>query len=234
MRKGAKDLWQHLEVPALALVPVTLGVCAYLQIEQSALLTLVVSLLCLLVFFAGFERSRPPLKQIMPTVVLAALAAAGRMIFAPIPDFKPVSAIAIISGAVFGKRCGFMVGALAALVSNFFFGQGPWTPWQMYAWGLIGYGAGVLASRGAFDRPAVLYAYGFLAPLLGYGLILNSWYVVGFVHPLTWPAVVSAFSAAFLLDATHGFATVVFLLALYAPWKRKLQRIKNKYDLLLG
>ena len=80
----------------------------------------------------------------------------------------------------------------------------------------------------------MLYAYGFLAPLLGYGLILNSWYVVGFVHPLTWPAVVSAFSAAFLLDATHGFATVVFLLALYAPWKRKLQRIKNKYDLLLG
>ena len=231
MRGGAQNLWQRLEVPALALVPVTLGVCAYLQIEQSALLTLVVSLLCLLVFFAGFERSRPPLKQIMPTVVLAALAAAGRMIFAPIPDFKPVSAIAIISGAVFGKRCGFMVGALAALVSNFFFGQGPWTPWQMYAWGLIGYGAGILASRGAFDRPAVLYAYGFLAPLLGYGLILNSWYVVGFVVPLTLPGALAAYAAGLPLDLVHGTATVVFLSALYLPWRRKLMRIKRKFDL---
>lgn len=234
MRERKKNLWQRAEVPALVLVPLTLGVCAYLRVEQSALLTMLVALLCLLVFFAGFEQSRPPLKQIMPTVVLAALAAAGRVIFAPIPDFKPVSAIAIIAGAVFGKRCGFMVGALAALVSNFFFGQGPWTPWQMYAWGIIGYVAGILASKGVFDRPALLYAYGFLAPLLLYGLILNGWYVVGFVHPLTWPAVTAAFAAAVVLDATHGVATVVFLLALYAPWKRKLQRIKNKYDLLLG
>ncbi|MDO4502299.1 MAG: ECF transporter S component [Coriobacteriia bacterium] len=230
----ATGVLQRLEVPALVLVPATLLGCAYLQIDQAALLTMLVALLCLMVFFAGYERSRPPLKQIMPTVVLAALAAAGRMIFAPIPDFKPVSAIAIIAGVVFGKRCGFMVGALAALVSNFFFGQGPWTPWQMYAWGLMGYMAGVLASHGAFKRPAVLYAYGFLAPFLGYGLILNSWYVVGFVHPLTWPAVVAAFAAAAALDLTHGVATVVFLLALYEPWKRKLQRIKNKYDLMLG
>lgn len=79
-------------------------------------------------------------------VVLAALAAAGRILFAPIPDFKPVSAIAIIAGVVFGRKSGFMVGALAALASNFFFGQGPWTPWQMYAWGLVGYGARLLAA----------------------------------------------------------------------------------------
>ena len=76
----------------------------------------------------------------MPTVVLAALAAAGRILFAPIPDFKPVSAIAIIAGVAFGRKSGFMVGSLAALASNFFFGQGVWTPWQMYAWGLVGYG----------------------------------------------------------------------------------------------
>lgn len=233
MTRPAK-LLRALEVPALVLVPAVMAVCAYCQVDQAALLTLLVALLCLLVFFAGFEASRPPLKQIMPTVVLAALAAAGRMIFAPIPDFKPVSAIAIIAGAVFGKRCGFMVGALAALVSNFFFGQGPWTPWQMYAWGLIGYLAGVLASRGAFRRPAVLYAYGFLSPLVLYSLVLNGWYVIAFVHPLTWASVAGAFAAAFALDLTHGVATVVFLFALYGPWRRKLQRIKRKYDLVLG
>ena len=92
---------------------------------------LVVVALVLALFFAGYEASRPGLRQIMPTLVLAALAAAGRILFGPIPDFKPVSAIAIIAGATLGRRNGFMVGALAALTSNFFFGQGMWTPWQM-------------------------------------------------------------------------------------------------------
>ena len=182
-------------------------------------------------FFASFEASRPALRQIMPTVVLAALAAAGRVLFAPIPDFKPVSAICILAGAVFGRRSGFLVGALAALVSNFFFGQGPWTPWQMYAWGLVGYLAGVLADRGWLDRLPVLYAYGFLSALL-YGLLLNGWYVIGFVQPFSWSAALVAFGAALPFDATHGVATVVFLAALYVPWRKKLERIKRKYALI--
>ena len=135
--RAAARLLALLEVPALAAVPLVLGVCAYFQVEQGALLTVVVAFAAVGVFFASFEASRPALRQIMPTVVLAALAAAGRMLFAPVPDFKPVSAICILAGAVFGRRSGFLVGALAALVSNFFFGQGPWTPWQMYAWGLV-------------------------------------------------------------------------------------------------
>lgn len=222
-----------LEAPALACVPLALGACAYFQVEQAALLTVIVALAAVGVFFAGFEASRPALRQIMPTVVLAALAAAGRVLFAPIPDFKPVSAICILAGAVFGRRSGFLVGALAALVSNFFFGQGPWTPWQMYAWGLVGYLAGVLADRGWLDRLPVLVAYGFLSGPL-YGLLLNGWYVIGFVHPLTWPAALVAFGIALPFDTLHGAATVAFLLALYAPWRRKLERIKRKYALADG
>ncbi|MDB1793156.1 ECF transporter S component [Eggerthella lenta] len=229
--RAAARLLALLEVPALAAVPLVLGVCAYFQVEQGALLTVVVAFAAVGVFFASFEASRPALRQIMPTVVLAALAAAGRMLFAPIPDFKPVSAICILAGAVFGRRSGFLVGALAALVSNFFFGQGPWTPWQMYAWGLVGYLAGVLADRGWLDRLPVLYAYGFLSALL-YGLLLNGWYVIGFVQPFSWPAALVAFGAALPFDATHGVATVVFLAALYVPWRKKLERIKRKYALI--
>lgn len=221
----------RLEVPALVAVPVALATCAFFQIEQTALLTLLVVLCAVAVFFAGFEVSRPSLRQIMPTVVLGALGAAGRILFAPIPDFKPVSAICIIAGVVFGRRSGFMVGALAALVSNFFFGQGPWTPWQMYAWGLVGYLAGVLAARDAFERPWVVYLYGFLSALL-YGLLLNSWHVVGFVNPLTWEGALLAYAAGIGFDLVHGTATVAFLAALYAPWRKKLERIKRKYDLV--
>lgn len=222
---------RHLEAPALVAVPLALVACAFFQIEQTALLTLAVTLAALAVFFASFEASRPALRQIMPTVVLGALGAAGRILFAPIPDFKPVSAICILAGVVFGRRSGFMVGALAALVSNLFFGQGPWTPWQMYAWGLVGYLAGVLAERGAFERPWAVYAYGFLSALL-YGFLLNSWYVVGFVNPLTWQGALLVYGAGLPFDLVHGAATVAFLAALYAPWRKKLERIRRKYALV--
>lgn len=231
LSKVAPRVLAALEVPALVAVPVVLGACAYFQVEQGALLTMAVALAAVGVFFASFEASRPALRQIMPTVVLAALAAAGRVLFAPVPDFKPVSAICILAGAVFGRRSGFLVGALAALVSNFFFGQGPWTPWQMYAWGLVGYLAGVLADRGWLDRLPVLYVYGFSSAML-YGLLLNSWYVIGFVQPFSWPAALVALAAALPFDVAHGIATVVFLAALYVPWRRKLQRIKRKYALV--
>lgn len=219
-----------MEVPVLAAVPAALALAAYFQFDQTALLTLAVAVAALCVFFASYEASRPALRQIMPTAVLGALAAAGRMLFAPFPDFKPVSAICIVAGAVFGRRSGFMVGAIAALVSNFFFGQGPWTPWQMYAWGLVGYLGGVLADCGAFERKPVLYAYGFGSGLL-YGFLLNTWHIVGFVHPITWQSALLTYGAGLPFDCIHGAATVAFLLAIYLPWRKKLDRIKIKYGL---
>lgn len=217
-----------LEPLVLILVPATLAVCAVCDYQQAALLTFVVAVAAIAVFFLSFERSKPALRQIMPTVVLAALAAAGRIIFAPIPDFKPVSATCIIAGATFGRQSGFMVGALAALVSNFFFGQGAWTPWQMYTWGLIGYIFGIAAPHEWFDKKPVLLIWGFLSAML-YGLLLNGWYVIGFVHPITWQTVLAAYAARFPLDLIHGISTTLFPTALYLPWKRKLERVKRKY-----
>ena len=247
-----------LEALSICATPAILVVCALTSIDQTALLSLVVVLASLGVFFATYESSSPRLRDIMPTVVLAALAAAGRILFAPIPDFKPVSAIAIIAGVVFGRKSGFMVGALAALASNFFFGQGPWTPWQMYAWGLVGYGAGLLAaipakapksidnSRRAecgedrsprkqplIERHAVLiYIYGFASCLM-YGFILNAWSILSFYHAQAsgLAGILLVYATALPFDVTHGVATVVFLAALYVPWRRKLKRIKSKYGM---
>ena len=144
--------WRYIEPVILLLVPCVMTTLLACGVAQAALLMLAMVVLVLVLFFAGFEAGRPALRQVMPTLVLAALAAAGRILFGPIPDFKPVSAIAIIAGATLGRRYGFMVGALAALTSNFFFGQGLWTPWQMYAWGIVGYLGGVLTDAGAFAR----------------------------------------------------------------------------------
>lgn len=218
------------EIVPLIAVPLVLITCAYFQWKQSALLTLGVVIAALLVFFAGYERSKPGLRQIMPAVVLASLAAAGRVLFMAVPSVQPVSAICIVAGVVFGRRSGFMVGALAALVSNFFLGQGAWTPWQMYAWGMMGYFAGVLVDQGFFERKAVPYLYSFLAPL-AYGFLLNTWFLVGFVNPLTWQSATLAYTAGFTLDVVHAVSTVIFFTIIYLPWRKKLERIKRKYVL---
>ena len=229
-------LWRYIEGPVLCLVPIAMAALSLAGLAQSALLMLLVVVLVLAMFFAGYEASRPALRQIMPTLMLAALAAAGRILFGPIPDFKPVSAIAIIAGATLGRRNGFMVGALAALTSNFVFGQGMWTPWQMYAWGVVGYLGGVLSDAGAFRRgdgcvrmPALL-AYGFASGLI-YGVIINAYDVIGFVQPLTVAGIIARVSAAVPFDLMHCFATCVFLAALYAPWTRRIERVVRKYDL---
>ena len=226
----------RLELPLLVAVPLAMAAMVALDIDQAALLMLAVVVAVLALFFMGFDAERPALRQVMPTVVLAALAAAGRILFAPVPDFKPVSAIAIIAGASLGRRSGFMVGALAALTSNFFFGQGMWTPWQMYAWGLVGYVGGVLADAGAFRRSdgsprrIALVAAGFGLSLL-YALVINAYDVIGFVRPITVAGAVTRFAAALPFDLMHAFATMLFLGVLYVPWTRRIDRIVRKYDL---
>src|SRR5436305_6548027 len=104
--------------------------------------------------FAWYERARPDARVVALVATLAALAALGRIAFAALPNVKPTTDIVLISGYALGGGPGFVVGALTGLISNFFFGQGPWTPWQMAAWGLTGViGAGLaLATRGRIGR----------------------------------------------------------------------------------
>ena len=226
-----------LEVVLLAAVPLAMGLALVAGFAQTALLMLLVVTVVLALFFAGYEAGRPALRQIMPTLVLSALAAAGRILFAAVPDFKPVSAIAIIAGATLGRRNGFMVGALAALASNFFFGQGMWSPWQMYAWGMVRYLGGVLASAGVFDnratgkpRMVALVTCGLASGAL-YGVIINAYGVLGFVRPFTWPGALAYVAASLPFDVIHGVATAVFLAVLYGPWTRRINRVVRKYGL---
>ncbi|MDY4041793.1 MAG: DUF6580 family putative transport protein [Collinsella sp.] len=225
-----------LEVPLLLAVPAVMAASLALAPASAAGLMFLVVVLVLALFFAGYESTRPALRQIMPTLVLAALAAAGRILFGPIPDFKPVSAIAIIAGASLGRRNGFMVGALAALTSNVFMGQGMWTPWQMYAWGIVGYLGGVLADHGALTRrdgsprPAGILGVGAASGLI-YGAVINAYDIIGFVQPLTVAGAIARLAAAVPFDIMHSLATCVFLMALYAPWTRRIGRIVRKFNL---
>ena len=210
------------------LVPAAMIACILLQSPQTALLSTLILLAALTPFFLAFGRQKPRPRDFMPVVVLTALSVTGRLLFAALPNFKPVSAIVILAGVCFGRQSGFLTGALSALVSNLFFGQGPWTPWQMYAWGLMGYVAGALASTKLFRRPWVVLLYGFLASF-GYGFLMNSWMLFSFVHPVTWQAALATYGAALAFDAAHAVSTVAFLSVTLLPWQKELRRIRQKY-----
>ena len=220
-----KRLLSILEPILLAAVPTVLLLCAILKLDYTAILTVITAILSIVPFFLHFEKQHPRPRDIMPIVVLSAIAAVGRIIFAPFPDFKPVTAIVILSGVCFGRQSGFLTGALAALSSNMFFGQGPWTPWQMYCWGLIGYVAGVLVKTGIFEKRFFVYIFGVLSALL-YGLIIDTWYLVGFVSPITWQTTTAAYLAGLPFNISHAVATVVFLIPIFSPWRKKIKRIQ--------
>lgn len=100
----------------------------------------------------------------------------------------------------------------------------------MYAWGMVGYFASVLAEKGLFDKKWVIYVYGFVASVL-YGLLLDTWHIIGFVHPITVESATLAYIAGLTFNIPHAISTVLFLLAIYLPWRKKLERIKTKYAL---
>lgn len=220
---------QHMEIPLLLAVPVVMAAALLAGIEQAALAMLVVVALVLALFFAGYEVSRPGLRQIMPTLVLAALAAAGRILFGPIPDFKPVSAIAIIAGATLGRRNGFMVGALAALTSNFFFGQGMWTPWQMFAMGLLGFFAGIIFSKKR--NTLALCIYSFLSVLVIYGGIMNISSVLTYTTDINLQTITAYIVSGIPFDLIHAVSTVIFVLITGDALLKKCCRLRAKFGL---
>ncbi|MGI6157039.1 MAG: ECF transporter S component [Saccharofermentanales bacterium] len=228
--RSRRGIERTIEWGTFAALIVLLVVCAVFEFEQSSLIILLAAILANVPFFVHYERSHPKAREILPIVVMAAIATAGRLIFGPLPSFKPVSAIVIVTALAFGRRSGYMCGALTALASNMFMGQGPWTPWQMVAWGMIGYVAGALRDHGALERPIAVYVYGFVSPLV-YGVLLDSWHIIGFVRPITWTSAILAYGAGLPFNLTHAVATVLFLIPILGPWTRKLERVKRKFGL---
>jgi uncharacterized membrane protein len=150
-----------------------------------------------------------------------------------LPQFKPVVALVMIAGLCFGAEAGFLVGTVTGFISNFFFGQGPWTPWQMFAFGIIGFITGVLFKKGLLRKSKVsLCIFGFLATFFIYGGIVNLTSVIMTQSKITWEMVLSVYIAGLPLDLIHSFSTAFFLWFISEPMTDKLERIKIKYDLI--
>ena len=223
-------------VSVLLLIPLTLFVGVfYLERQQYALVAVLVLVECMLPFFMVFEGRRPQARELVIIAVLCAISVAGRAAFFMLPQFKPVMAMTIISGVALGGESGFLVGALSMLVSNMFFSQGPWTPWQMFCMGIIGFLAGVLFRKGWLRRSrGSLCVFGAFCAIVIYGGIMNPASVLMWANAdtLTWQVLLTYYVTGFPMDCIHAAATVFFLWIAAEPMLEKLDRIKRKYGLM--
>lgn len=169
----------------------------------------------------------------MTVSVLCAIAVAGRTAFIMLPEFKPVVAVVIISGVCFGGETGFVVGAVTGFVSNFFFGQGPWTPWQMFSFGIIGFLAGILFKKGLLGKTRTsLCIFGLISALIIYGGIMNFASMIMAQSNPTFKMFKAYLLAGLPVDLIHAVSTAFFLWFISEPMIDKLERIKVKYGLI--
>lgn len=194
------------------------------------LTSVIIILLAMLPFFARFE-VRPQVREIVLLAVMTAFAVAGRVAFYWAPQFKPVCAIVILTAVAFNAEAGFITGAAAGLISNMFFGQGPWTPWQMFGFGLVGFFAGILF-RDREVKTAPMLVYGFFSVLIIYGVLLDTGSLLMYSQEMSWKALLAMYASGFTFNLIHASGTVVFLLLLQKPVLSKLRRIKIKYGML--
>ncbi|MBO5159128.1 MAG: ECF transporter S component [Lachnospiraceae bacterium] len=198
------------------------------------LISVAIIVLAFVVFFFSYEKKKPQAREIVTLAVMSAIAIASRAAFAAIPFFKPMLGIIMITGMAFGSGAGFLTGAVSGFVSNFIFGQGPWTPWQMFAYGVGGALAGFLAKKGIMNekkklRTAVI-GYVIIQAIVGPLLDVCSIFTMG--NTVAKEYVLSIFASGFIPNAIHGLATFLTLLLLCKPMMEKLNRMKLKYGMM--
>lgn len=190
----------------------------------------VILLLSLVPFFAEFERSKPSAREMALLSVLIALAVASRAVFYLIPQFKPIGAVAIASAVCLGASRGYIVGAFSAFVSNFIFGQGLFTPFQMVALGLVGFISGLIFDKIKVNR-VNLAVIGFALTSVFYGIIVDTSSVLTMVNDYNFASVLAVYAAGVPFSLIFGGATALFLFLFGEPFIKKIKRIVVKYDI---
>jgi energy-coupling factor transport system substrate-specific component len=186
------------------------------------------------VLFAGtvwYERSRPSAKLVALVAALAALAVAGRLVLAPVPNVVATTDIVLIAGYSLGGAPGFTVGALAALVSNFWLGQGPWTPWQMAGWGLTGIGGAILAATAGRRLGRLALALACAAAGLAYGALLDLSVMVTYGGEQSLERYLALSARGIPFNLAHAGGNFVFALLAGPALARMLLRFRARLEI---
>lgn len=198
------------------------------------LCSLVLIVAAMVPFFLGFERRRPEPKELVTLAVMCAIGVASRTAFIMIPHFKPMTAIIMITGIAFGAEAGFLTGAMTGFVSNFIFGQGPWTPWQMFAYGVAGFLAGLAGDKKMIgsDKKISTPIFGGITVVTVVGPILDLCSVFTMGNTITPEWIGAIFLSGLPVNVIHAVATIFTLVLFCRPMVEKLDRIKIKYGMM--
>lgn len=216
----------------LVAIPFTIYVgMNFLQDRKYLFISLLIILECMIPVYMTFEKKKRGARELVLIAVFVALAIASRVLFYMLPEFKPVTAMVILGGMAFGANAGFFIGSTTMLVSNIYFGQGPWTPWQMFAMGMVGFVAGIIFGKKK-PSPAVvllLSIYGFVSSVVIYGGIMNSGTAFMAGEIVGIESLIPYYMSGIVFDLIRAAATFLFLLILTVPVIDRLNRVLIKY-----
>ncbi len=191
--------------------------------------------LAIVIFVRGFERKKPGTKDVVLISVMVSLAVVGRLVFFMIPQFKPCAAIVIITGIMLGRQAGFLCGVLTAFISDLFFGMGPWTVWQMIAFGIIGVLSAIIFSSERIEKMGdfgklILCIYGFVVTFFVYGIIMDTATVFMVTDKPTLKVFMATYASGIIFNMIHGISTFIFLYLMANPLSKKIKRVLIKYQ----
>lgn len=217
-------------LPAAALL-LAVGLVAagifFLGDRRYLLVSFGVAIVACVPFFLSFEKKASNTSKLMITAVMIVLSVVGRLVFYAVPFFKPTTAIVVIAAMYLGPETGFVCGAMSALISNTFMGQGPWTPFQMLIWGLIGLLAGLMPAILKKSK-VVLSLYGVFSGVL-YSLVMDVWTVLWYDGTWNGARYLASVVTALPTTVVYAVSNVIFLLVLAGPMGKKLDRVVAKY-----
>jgi len=217
----------------LIIVPATVYISWKYADRQYYLTSLIIIVCAMLPFFVRFEKRKVQARELVILAVMCAIAVISRAIFFWIPSVKPMVAIIMLAGVAFGAEAGFVCGALSAFVSNFIFGQGPWTPWQMFAYGLAAFLAGLIFYRKHIKPTKLnLSIFGGICVIAFTGPLLDTSSLFTEAASVSWESALTVYGLGFQHNIAHAVATVVVMLLLSQPLLEKIDRIKLKYGLV--
>ena len=214
----------------LALIPLTLFLGDKLPGKGYYVTGVLIIFELAIPFFMMFEKRKPQARELAVLAVMVALAVIGRVAI-PVPHFKAAFAIIMLTGIAFGPESGFIVGAITAFASNFFYGQGAYLPWQMIAYGAGGMLAGFVFIRNKKRNPWVMAIFGFFANVLWIGPILDTSHVFVMLSEFSFDAFAASLAAGLPVNLSQGICTALMMLVFGRPLLEKLDRVKRKYGM---
>jgi len=215
----------------LIILSIGLPVIALFFLEQQliaiSLLTIGVLLIPLII---TFRKTKLNTQELVTLSLIGTIAAITRIPFAALPSVQPTTFIIIATAIVIGPQGGFIIGLLAAFISNLFLGHGPWTLFQILAWSLIGFYAGLLRDTFVMRTLIGRCVFGFSVGIF-FGWFMNVSFIIFIIQKLDWAIILPYYAASFLFDLNHAITNALLLLFFSQMWIYMLQRFTKKYDL---